>query len=144
MAKLIKTEILIHAKPEKIWEILTDFQKYPTWNPFITYIEGQMNIGNKIKVKIEPPEAKAMTFKPNVTAFETNKLMSWLGVLLFRGLFDGEHKFELIDNQDGTTTFIQSENFIGILVPLFAKQLDNSTKNGFIEMNKKLKELAEK
>lgn len=102
-----------------------------------------MNIGNKIKVKIEPPEAKAMTFKPHVTAFETNKLMSWLGVLLFRGLFDGEHKFELIDNQDGTTTFIQSENFIGILVPLFAKQLDNSTKNGFIEMNKKLKELAE-
>jgi hypothetical protein len=46
-------------------------------------------------------------------------------------------------NGDGTTTFKQSENFKGILVPFFKKSLDNNTKKGFEEMNRKLKELAE-
>ena len=69
--------------------------------------------------------------------------MKWLGHLWFSGLFDGEHKFELIDNGNGTTTFIQSEKFKGILVPLFNKMLDKNTVNGFNDMNRKLKVLAE-
>lgn len=143
MAKEIKTEILINATPEKVWSILTNFDNYPNWNPFIKSIKGEVKVGNKIIVRIEPPESKGMTFKPKVLKFDSNKELTWLGNLLFVGLFDGEHKFELIDNGNGTTTFRQSEKFKGILVPLFKKQLDNNTKRGFAEMNKKLKELAE-
>jgi len=144
MAKEIKTEILIHATPEKVWSILTNFGNYPNWNPFIKSINGELKVGNKITARIEPPEANGMTFKPIILTFETNKELSWLGHLFIPGLFDGNHKFELIDNKNGTTTFIQSENFKGILVPLLKNQLDNNTKRGFVEMNKKLKELAEK
>jgi|TARA_B110000285_G_C15111969_1_gene611644 hypothetical protein len=144
MALEIKTEIIINATPEKVWKILTNFRAYPNWNPFIKSIEGQVTIGEKIIARIEPPEAKGMTFKPKILTVVKNRELSWLGHLLFPGLFDGKHKFELIDNGNGTTTFIQSEKFKGILVPFFKKQLKNNTKNGFIEMNKKLKEIAEK
>lgn len=48
-----------------------------------------------------------------------NQKLSWLGHFLFTGLFDGAHKFELIDNHNGSTTFIQSEQFSGILVAFF-------------------------
>lgn len=143
MAKEIKTEILINATPAKVWSILTGFENYPNWNPFIKSIKGKVKVGNNIIARIEPPEAKGMTFKPKILTFETNKELSWIGHLLFPGLFDGEHKFELINNGEGKTTFIQSEKFKGILVPLFKKQLDNNTKKGFEEMNRKLKELAE-
>lgn len=143
MAKEIKTEILINATPEKVWSILTDFDNYPNWNPFIKSINGEVKVGNKIKAKIRQSESKEMTFKPKIITFETNKELRWLGHLLFAGLFDGEHKFELIDNGNGTTTFRQSEKFKGIFVPLLKKQLDNNTKKGFEEMNRKLKELAE-
>jgi hypothetical protein len=143
MAKEIKTEILINTTPEKVWNILTDFDKYPNWNPFIKSITGNVAVGNKIAARIEPPEANGMTFKPKILAFETNKELRWIGHLLFPGLFDGEHKFELIDNKNGTTTFRQSEKFGGILVPLFKKMLDENTTNGFNLMNRKLKELAE-
>ncbi len=144
MSKLIKTEIVINATPSKIWTILAKFGDYPKWNPFIKSIKGNFKVGNKIEVTITPPDSKPMTFKPKVLTNEPNKELSWLGTLLFKGIFDGEHKFELIDNGNGTTTFIQSENFKGILVPLFKKSLDNNTKNGFELMNKKLKELAER
>jgi hypothetical protein len=143
MAKEIKTEILIHASPEKIWTILTKFEDYPNWNPFIKSITGDIKIGNKFRARIEPPNAKGMTFQPKVLVFEKNKEFRWIGHLLFPGLFDGEHRFELLDNGDGTTTFIQSEKFKGILVPLFQKMLDNNTLAGFHAMNQKLKALAE-
>ena len=143
MAKEIKTEIIINVMPEKIWAVLTSFDNYPNWNPFIKSIKGEVKVGNTITVRLEPPGAKGMTFKPHVLAFETNKEIRWIGHLLFPGLFDGEHKFELIDNGNGTTTFKQSEIFGGVLVPLFKKMLDDNTKKGFEEMNIKLKESAE-
>ena len=43
--KEIKTEIIINTKPEKVWEVLTDFENYPTWNPFIQNISGEQKVG---------------------------------------------------------------------------------------------------
>lgn len=143
MSLEIKTEIIIRAASEKIWAILTEFDEYPKWNPFIKTIKGDIGVGNKIIVQIAQNEGKEMTFKPTILTLNKNIELSWLGVLLFPGIFDGHHKFELNDNNNGTITFTQSEVFKGILVPLFQKQLKMNTKNGFIEMNKKLKELAE-
>ena len=143
MALEIKTQIIIFAKTEKVWEVFANYEGYPNWNSFIKSIEGSVVVGEKIKVEIAPPEGKSMTFKPKVLTLIKNKELSWLGHLLFPGLFDGKHQFQLIDNGDGTTTFIQSEEFKGLLVPLFKRKLNANTRNGFIEMNKKLKELAE-
>lgn len=143
MAKELITEIKIKANPAQVWEVLTDFSSYPTWNPFIKSLTGDVKVGNTITARLEPPKASGMTFKPKVLVFETNKKFVWLGHLFIKGLFDGEHAFELIDNLDGTTTFIQSEKFGGILIPLFNKMLDVNTKEGFESMNKALKERVE-
>lgn len=144
MKKEIKTEIIIQTTPERVWEVLTDFDKYSNWNPFIKSLQGQVKVGEKIVVRLEPPGAKGMTFKPKVLVFDKNKEFKWIGHLFFPGLFDGEHRFELIDNGNGTTTFIQAEKFKGILVRLLSKMLDGSTLDGFRAMNERLKVEAEK
>jgi hypothetical protein len=143
MARELKTEIIIHAKPENIWNILVDIEYYPNWNPFIVSITGDLKVGSKIKTKIALPNAKEMTFKPEILVNNTHHELRWIGHLFFSGLFDGEHRFELFDNGDGTTTFRQSESFRGILAPFFKKMIDIKTKAGFELMNLKLKELAE-
>jgi hypothetical protein len=99
----------LHSK--NISSLLTDFSIHPTWNPFIKSLTGVVYVGNTITVSLEPPKASGMTFKPKVLVFEDNKKFVWLGHLFINGLFDGEHSFELIDNLDGTTTFMQSEKF---------------------------------
>ena len=139
MAKQINTSITINASKEKIWKTLTDFEKYPEWNSFIKSVTGEVKVGNQIQIKLQ-----GMTFKPIVLTFKENTELKWLGHLWFKGLFDGEHKFKLNDNGNGTTNFEQSENFSGILVKLFAKSLDKDTKNGFEQMNLELKLRAEK
>lgn len=141
--KELKTEILIKNSPQNVWTILADFKNYPNWNPFIKSITGDVTAGNKIIIRLEPPGANGMTFKPKVLVFEKNKEIRWIGNLWFKGLFDGEHKLEIIDNGNGTTNFKQSEQFRGILVPLLKKMLDVNTMNGFNLMNQKLKVLAE-
>ena len=138
MTKQIKTSIIIEASREKIWGILTDFENYTEWNSFIKSISGELKVRNRIKINVQ-----GMTFKPIVLTLKQNTELKWLGNLWFRGLFDGEHKFYLTDNGNGTTNFEQSENFSGILVKIFTKSLEKETKNGFEKMNKELKLRAE-
>jgi len=49
----------------------------------------------------------------------------------------------LIDNKDRSTTFVHSENFNGLLVRPFKQKLLTETKQGFQEMNERLKEVVE-
>ncbi len=142
--KEIRTEITINAPADKVWKALTDFDSYPSWNPFVKYVKGNVAVKGKIETKIEPPGKSAMTFKPTVLKFDQNKELRWLGHLIIPGLFDGEHIFELKDNGNGTTSFVQREQFRGILIPLFTKMLDVNTKQGFEAMNMALKERVEK
>lgn len=141
--KNIHTEIEIKAPASKIWSILMDFEKHAEWNPFIKSLEGDRKLGGKLKAVIQLPESKPMTFKPKVTEHAEEKCFSWLGHLIIPGLFDGEHIFRLKEKEGGVTQFVQSENFSGILVPLFWKSINEKTLQGFEMMNKALKERAE-
>jgi hypothetical protein len=139
----IETEILIHAKPEKVWAVLTDFDKHPKWNPFIKSIEGEKAVGKQLKVVIQPPKSSAMTFKPVVMNFDAGKEFRWKGKLGISGIFDGEHYFRLIDMGENTTKFIHGEKFSGLLVPLMGGAL-KKTKEGFRLMNEALKRECER
>lgn len=136
--KEIKTSIRINATPESVWQILTDFSQYKNWNPFISSAEGKLAVGEYLKIN-----AGGMNFKPEVLVCEENKELRWKGKLLFKGVFDGEHIFKIVDNKDGSVTFQQEELFNGFLVGMFSKKLEADTKPGFEAMNEKLKELAE-
>lgn len=142
--KEIKTEIIINAAPDKVWKVLTDFEAYPDWNPFITSVKGEVFEGSKFKVRIQSLGSSPMSFKPICLSFNKNKEFSWIGKLGFKGVFDGKHIFELIELKEGKTKFIQREEFSGILVRFFWKSLDVNTRWSFEMMNDKLKEAVEK
>ena len=84
-----------------------------------------------------------MTFKPVVTRVSENREFRWQGRLLFPGIFDGEHIFELEEAGDRKTNFVHRENFGGLLVPLLRKSLETATKQGFVDFNEALKTRCE-
>ena len=140
--KTLKTDIIINAKPEKIWSVLTDFESYPDWNPFIRNISGIKKVGEQLNVQIQQPGSKPMSFRPLVLHLDHNREFRWKGKFINRALFEGEHYFILNNNKNGTTTFIQGENFSGILVAFLGKMLEK-TKSGFVLMNEALKKQCE-
>jgi hypothetical protein len=142
MSKTIRSDITIAASAEQIWAILTDFSSYPQWNPFVQSISGDLSDGGRLVVRIVPPGEKGMTFKPIITELRQGAILEWLGHLIVPGIFDGRHRFELIGRSDGTTSFTQSEEFSGLIVPLFSAALEN-TQRGFEASNLALKERSE-
>jgi hypothetical protein len=139
---LLDTQIPINATAERVWSLLLDFPAHARWNPFIRSIEGRPEVGQSLKVFIQPPGGKGMGFRPTVLAVEPNRELRWKGKVLLPGLFDGEHYFKLEPTPGGGLIFHQGEKFSGILVPLFKRSLD-ATKEGFIAMNVALKREAE-
>ena len=142
--KELKTSIEITASPQEIWRVLLDFESYPKWNPFITSITGNPNMGERIVAKIHPPGQRVMTFKPTLLTVEENTEFRWLGHFIFPGIFDGEHAFIIEPSEKSNSIFRQEEKFSGILVPIFWKMLDQHTRAGFNEMNQALKMRVEK
>jgi hypothetical protein len=138
----LRTQIEVEATPERVWEILTDFDAYPEWNPFIQRIEGEAAPGSKLEVRIEPPGGRAMTFKPTVLEVAPGQELRWLGRVLAPGLFDGEHSLRIEPIDDSRVRFVQAERFTGVLVPVLGKSLEK-TQRGFTAMNEALKRRAE-
>ena len=141
--KEVSSEIVIEAPADRVWQVLTDFAKFPEWNPFIKKMSGEPRTGAKLEVRIEPPGGRAMTFKPKMVNVETNREMCWLGKLWIPGLFNGEHCFTIEAFDEKGVRFVQHEKFTGLLVPFMARSLDRDTKSGFEAMNRALKERAE-
>lgn len=139
----IHTEIEIASSPDRVWKILTDFAAYPEWNPFIKFARGVPQQGTRLDVHIQPSGTKGMTFHPTVLVADVGRELRWRGRFLFPGVFDGEHCFliEVISNEK--VRFRQSEQFSGILVPIFRASLDRDARRGFEEMNLALKARAE-
>ncbi len=135
--KTISVTTHIPAPPGVVWKILTDFPAYADWNPFITQASGDPQVGHKLSVRIVPPGGRGMTFRPRVTAVETEHLLAWFGTLGVQGLFDGRHAF-VLKPAAGGTTLTQTETFSGLLVPLMTGVLQR-TKKGFEAMNNALR-----
>ena len=138
----LKTDIEIDAPPEAVWTVLTDLDRYAEWNPFVISASGQVEVGERLVNRMQPPRGRAMTIKPTVTEVETASVFEWLGVLGFSGLFDGRHRFELHRTPTGTRV-AHNEYFNGLLVRPLRKWLDNQTRSGFDAMNEALKARAE-
>jgi hypothetical protein len=144
MEKEIVTEIEINAPPSRVWQILTDFEKYPTWNPFIKKISGIPARNEKLEVHMPDPRGGTMVFTPDVLAAEKNTELRWFG-RSEGDVFNGEHHFllEPTDNNN-KVHFTQSEKFTGSMVESLEEWLDTAVKQNFEDMNRALKQRAEK
>ncbi|MCJ7715152.1 MAG: SRPBCC domain-containing protein [Anaerolineales bacterium] len=140
----LKSEIIIEASADEIWNVLLDHQAYPTWNPFIKQISGSTTVGETLEVTIQSEGNKPMAFKPLVLVNRTNEEFRWIGKLWIKGIFDGEHYFILEDLGSGQTKFIQGEKFKGILSGLMLAMIGKDTLGGFNAMNGALKEQVER
>lgn len=139
----LRTEIRIAADPSTVWDVLTDVESFPEWNPFMTQVDGIFALGERVKVRLQLPGGRGMTFKPTVTVLKPGSELRWLGRLLLPGIADGEHIIELTDTGDGGTALVHREEFRGVLARPFLAMIGDKTLDGFEAMNLALKQRAE-
>jgi len=135
----LRTEIEIDAPAERVWAVLTDFDRFPDWNPFIRRIHGNAQVGSRLDVFLGASGTRGMQFRPIVTTVVPNRELRWLGRLGLPRLFDGEHIFQIEPLGSTRARFIQWERFRGLFVPLLARSLKRDARRGFEEMNQALR-----
>ncbi len=138
----LHTSIDVDAPAETVWAVLTDFDAYPEWNGY-TRIEGEASEGTTLRVSPGPDAARSPTFRPEVQRVVPNRELRWLGHLFVRGLFDGEHRFQIEPLGDDRSRFVQSEQFSGLLVRPILRFVGADTEANFEAVNRALKARAE-
>mgnify|MGYP000436340517 CR=1 FL=1 len=139
--KSIETEIVIDAPVEVVWRVLMDFESYQRWNPFLT-ISGEPKLGAKLNLSIDM-KSKTKKFKPTIVELVNQKRFAWTGKLLVKGLFAGNHYFDLHPVSEFQTKFVHGENFTGVLKGAILKSIGEATRQGFEQMNEAMKTYAE-
>lgn len=138
----IETKVLIDTPAERVWQVLTNFHLYPEWNPFVRLIEGPLEEGRKIRIRVVPPGSKGMGFRPRIMRVLPKQEFRWKGKLGIGGLFDGEHYFLIKELGPEQTQLTHGERFSGLLVGMMGNTLEQ-TRQGFEQMNEALKKRCE-
>lgn len=144
MSKELVDYVDIDASAATVWEVLVDLAAYPAWNPFIVTAEGDLEVGGRLTLRMQPVGGSAVTLRPTLVEVVDGRRLRWLGRLGVRGLFDADHLFSLEPRDGGGSRLVQQERFSGLLVPLFAGSLDRGTLPAFRAMNTALKDQAER
>lgn len=139
----LRTEIRILSKPEKVWEILTDFPGWPKWNPTVNKIEGSLKVGEKLSITMSDSKgADGKHYESVITEIEEKKRFAFIGTMMAKSIFSVKRIIELEDTTDGTR-LIQREIYTGMMVLLLWKKLNEHALSILNSMNKALKKEAE-
>lgn len=141
-SRTLDSEIEIEAPAERIWRILTDFETYPSWNPFVRRAAGELRPGARLEITVQPAGRGEFSFQPTLISVEPERELRWLGRLGVPGLFDGEHGFTIEPLGRERVRFRHREVMSGLLVPFLGGML-RDTERGFHAMNRALKSRAE-
>ncbi|WP_323379487.1 SRPBCC domain-containing protein [Streptomyces durbertensis] len=138
----VRTHVDINAPALRVWEVLTDFDAYAQWNPFIVSARGRPEVGAVLENVLDS-NGSTMRFRPTVRVAVPGKELRWLGRLWAPRLLDGEHSFLIEETGSGGVRLTQAETFTGALValPFVRRKLD--VHDHFTAMNTALKQRAE-
>ena len=140
--KSLHAAIEINAPTERVWQVVSDFARYPEWNPFIVRAAGIARVGERLDVTIVAPGMKPASFRPRVLDFAPGRLIRWKGEFKLPGLFDGRHALIVEPLDGGRSRFTTHEDVSGILLPFLGKVM-TSSQQGFELMAGALKKRAE-
>lgn len=136
----IETQIMLNAPQKDVMKLLTKFEDFEVWNPFIIFVSGTFRLNSVLKVKLNI-DNKTLYLSPKIIAIKDD-MFCWRGVLGMRFIFDGIHCFKTESMPKDRTLFTHTEHFQGILVWLMLPMLVK-TKKRFELMNEALKEEIE-
>jgi hypothetical protein len=117
--KHFATAIVIHARPEAIWALLTDAVAYPQWNSTVERIDGHIVAGGRVTVHAKSAPGRA--FPLRVTEFVPPQRMVWAGGMPL-GLFTGTRSF-VLTAASGGVRFAMDETYDGLLAPLITRSI---------------------
>lgn len=141
--KEISTQIEIQGSAEKVWKLLTDFARFPDWNPFIREIIGEVVEGTKLEIHISTPSGKNRVYRPILTKVEPNHELRWYGKGFLPGFLNGERIFTIEILDSNRVRLVHREIFSGLGTFFAGERMEREIRHSLEEMNLALKQRVE-
>jgi hypothetical protein len=134
----IRTSHWIPASPERVWDVLADFDRYGEWNPLNIWAGGEARAGARVPMRFVDAgggKGKVIAQTVTVTASDPPRRLEWVGRVPL--LFRGRHFFELSPERGGTR-LIHGEDLSGLIPVLFSASRIERQKGSYEAMNRAL------
>lgn len=136
----IYSDVEVKAGPGKVWDVITGFEDFPDWNPFITSCTGELSEGSTLEMKLSPPGSEEMTISSKVLSSMAPKEFRWSSG---GPLFNSEHVTTIQPIGDERVRVVQRGMYSGLLAMFKGGQIDK-IKQGLDAMNEAIVRQAEK
>ncbi len=140
--RMVYDQIDIDAPPERVWQVFTDFRSFPSWNPFIRKMKGDLVPGGRLRIVLRLGR-RMLRFYPRVTIVRPAREIRWLARQPIPRLFDVERAFEFEPRGKSGTRFVQFEVGRGLLAPIIMPMMSRRIAKGYSALNRALKARAE-
>ena len=142
---VIESDLEIEAPAAAVWRALVDFPSYPEWNPYAIRVEGRLALGETIELTLVQEDwAEPMTLRPKIVRLESGRELGWHGRVIFAGLHETDHYFQLVALGANRTRLYHAEEFRGWLPEHVQGPTERAyTEKAFRAMNEALKRRAE-
>jgi hypothetical protein len=131
-----RAEIDIAAPPERVWDVLTQLEDWPSWNPDVKWLDldGPLAPGTQFRWKAGPG-----TITSTIDRVEPPRYISWHGKTL---TIDAYHQWWLEPRDRGTHVRTE-ETFSGTLARLLRGRLQKTLDKSFADAVERLKRTVE-
>lgn len=143
MALNIEHELTVNAPASRVWEVISDLDKYPEWNPFVTRCSSSKQPGDPIvmRVRVLPFYAQPQTeiVNENIEGEKFSYNMKPLPM----GLLHSYRYHMITPVDDKQCTYKSSFALMGPFSFFVKFLLGGNLRRGFTEMSEAVKARAE-
>jgi uncharacterized protein YndB with AHSA1/START domain len=120
------SDIEIAAAPEAVWEVLTAFERWPSWNPQVKSLtmQGGVAPGSVFRWKAGPG-----TITSTIQRVERPRLIAWTGKTLGIKAIHFWH----FEPRNGKTSVRTEESYEGFVARLFRRSLQRTLDRALAE-----------
>ena len=117
--RTIAASSVIFAPIDRVWSVLSDFDKYPEWSPFLVKIDGEVSVGTMLTLHVVMRAGqKPLTQRERVSMREEGREVRW-GTVMGPPLLLKAERFQRLTAISATETrYETADDFEGALVPL--------------------------
>jgi hypothetical protein len=139
----IVTDIIIEASAERVWQALTDVASYPSWNPVLRRVHGNLAVEQTLTVVRIGADGGEVVERPTVIHFRPVREIRWRTRLGLPWLLDTERGFKIERLGPEQVRFVHWQSRSGLLAYLVMGTSESAARDQLDVLNLALKAQVE-
>ena len=116
----LSARVEIDRPPSAVWDVLTDFEAYDEWNPYLSVHRGTPTEGSPVELQVSPEARHTRTETGKLTEVASGERLRFDAVALYRFVYASARVFDIEALSEDRSRVRTQAEYRGLLAPLVA------------------------